>query len=136
MFGHIIPTSCTFFFIVVSILSQLLVKFKPTVESAILGIQSRCMLGPTNQCSHQIQDFLLIDAIKSSTMKFLARLIMQLMTRAFSKLHCQINSVKNIYHVVFFICFCSVLKHGERFPTKHVSLISLLPISPIFESVF
>ena len=43
-----------FFSFVVSVLSQLLVKFKPTVESAILGIQSRCMLGPTNQCSHQI----------------------------------------------------------------------------------
>ena len=43
-----------FFFFVVSVLNQLLVKFKPTVESAILGILSRCMLGPTNQCSHQI----------------------------------------------------------------------------------
>ena len=126
-----------YFFFVVSILSQLLVKFKLTVESAILGIQSRCMLGPTNQCSHQIQDFLLIDAIKSSIMEFLARLIMQLMTRAFSKLHCQNNSVKNIYHVFFFlICFCFVHKHGQRFPTKYVSLISLLPISPLFVSVF
>ena len=116
--------------------AQLLVKFQPTVESAILGIQSKFLLGPSNQCSHQIQDFLLIDAIISLIMNFLARFIMQLMPWTFSKLHCQNNSVKNKYHVVLFICFCSVLKHDHRFPTKHVSLISLLPISPLFESVF
>ena len=116
--------------------AQLLVKFQPTVESAILGIQSKFLLGPTNHCSHRIQDFLSIDAIKSFIMKFLARFIMQLMPWAFSKLHCQNNSVKNKYHVVFFICFCSVLKHDQRFPIKHASLISLLSISPLFESVF
>ena len=78
-------------------------KFKPTVESAILGIQSKFLLGPSNQCSHQIQDFLLIDAIISLIMNFLARFIMQLMTRAFSKLHCQNNSVKNIYIMLSFL---------------------------------
>ena len=54
-------------------------KFQPTVESAILGIQPKFLLGPSNQCSHQIQDFLLIDAIISLIMNFLARFIMQLM---------------------------------------------------------